>query len=308
MVDWRGRKRSDNVVDMRGQRAPGGFGGMGRRSARAGGGIGVVGVIVLVVMFFLGADPMQLLNVLLGGGGPAPMDDSASQQVPEPAGTPSGSLEDDGAAFMSVVLADTEETWGRLFTAAGAQYPEPKLVLYEDRMETACGMGSAAAGPFYCPGDQQLYLDLSFFRELSRMGAPGDFAQAYVIGHEVGHHVQNVTGVLERSQRAKARLSEADGNAMQVLVELQADCYAGIWAHHAETQRDLLEGGDVEEGLAAATAIGDDTLMKRAGRPVNAESFTHGSSEQRVEWFSKGFESGDVDQCDTFAAAGVQLR
>lgn len=303
MVDWRGRKRSGNVVDIRGQRAPMG---MGRRSVKTGGGIGVVGIVIVVIMYFMGADPSQLLNVLLGGGDP----DSAQieDQLPEQASAGAPAEADEGRAFMEVVLLDTEETWGRLFEDAGSRYPQPKLVLYEDAVQSACGMGTAAAGPFYCPNDQQLYLDLSFFHELSKMGAPGDFAQAYVIGHEVGHHVQNVLGTLERSQRAKGRLNEADGNAVQVLVELQADCYAGVWAHHAESQRDLLESGDVEEGLQAATAIGDDTLMKRAGRPVNAESFTHGSSAQRVEWFRIGFESGNVDQCDTFAAAGVKLR
>jgi uncharacterized protein len=303
MVDWRGRKRSDNVVDMRGQRSPMG---MGRRSARAGGGIGIIGIVIVIIMFFMGADPAQLLGVLLGGGDPgnARMEDQAPAQPRSGA----AAEEDEGSVFMEVVLKDTEETWGRLFEDAGSRYPQPKLVLYEDAVQSACGMGQAAAGPFYCPGDQQLYLDLSFFHELSKMGAPGDFAQAYVIGHEVGHHVQNVLGTLERSQRAKARLNEADGNAVQVLVELQADCYAGVWAHHAESQRNLLENGDVEEGLQAATAIGDDTLMKRAGRPVNAESFTHGSSAQRVTWFRTGFESGNVDQCDTFAAAGVNLR
>lgn len=303
MVDWRGRKRSDNVVDMRGQRSPMG---MGRRGARAGGGIGIVGIVIVIIMFFMGADPSQLLGVLLGGGDPggARMEDQATEQP----GSEAPAAEDEGSVFMAVVLKDTEETWGRLFEAAGSRYPQPKLVLYEDSVESACGRGSAAAGPFYCPGDQQLYLDLSFFNELSKMGAPGDFAQAYVIGHEVGHHVQNVLGTLERSQRTKGRLNEADGNAVQVLVELQADCYAGVWAYHAESQRNLLESGDVEEGLQAATAIGDDTLMRRAGRPVNAESFTHGSSAQRVEWFRTGFESGNVDQCDTFAAAGVKLR
>lgn len=303
MVDWRGRKRSGNVVDIRGQRAPMG---MGRRSVKTGGGIGVVGIVIVVIMYFMGADPSQLLNVLLGGGDP----DSAQieDQLPEQASAGAPAEADEGRAFMEVVLLDTEETWGRLFEDAGSRYPQPKLVLYEDAVQSACGMGTAAAGPFYCPNDQQLYLDLSFFHELSKMGAPGDFAQAYVIGHEVGHHVQNVLGTLERSQSAKGRLNEADGNAVQVLVELQADCYAGVWAHHAESQRDLLESGDVEEGLQAATAIGDDTLMKRAGRPVNAESFTHGSSAQRVEWFRIGFESGNVDQCDTFAAAGVKLR
>jgi predicted metalloprotease len=302
MVDWRGRKRSDNVIDMRGR---GGSSGMGRRSARAGGGIGVIGIVVLVIMFLMGADPMQLLGIALGGdpAGSTTVQESTPQVEPRaPAET------DEQAAFMGVVLEDTEETWGRLFKEAGSQYPEPQLVLYEESINTACGFGSASAGPFYCPGDQKLYLDLSFFRELDRMGAPGDFAQAYVIGHEVGHHVQQVIGILDRVQRMKSRVNEADANALQVLVELQADCYAGVWANHAETQRDLLESGDVEEGLDAATAIGDDTLQRRAGRAVNPESFTHGSSAQRVEWFRRGMQSGDVEQCDTFETTDISLR
>lgn len=303
MVDWRGRKRSDNVIDVRGQGSPAG-GGMGRRTARAGGGIGIVGIIVLVVLFFMGADPMQLLGIALGGD---PAGTVTRQSAPEVRpGAPAET--DEHAAFMSVVLEDTEQTWGRLFQQAGSQYPEPLLVLYEDAVETACGLGSAAAGPFYCPGDQRLYLDLAFFRELGQMGAPGDFAQAYVIGHEVGHHVQNVIGILDRVQAMKGRVSQEDANALQVLVELQADCYAGVWANHAESQRDLLEHGDVEEGLEAAAAIGDDTLQRRAGRAVNPESFTHGSSAQRVEWFRRGMQAGDVEQCDTFKASGISLR
>jgi len=302
MVDWRGRKRSDNVIDVRGRGTPSG---LGRRTAKTGGGIGIVGIVILVIMFFMGADPMQLLNIALGGD-PA---GSSSGYAEAPQVEPRAPAEaDEHAAFMSVVLEDTEETWGRLFKAAGSQYPEPKLVLYEDSIDTACGYGSAAAGPFYCPGDQKLYLDLSFFRELGRMGAPGDFAQAYVIGHEVGHHVQQVIGTLDRVQRLKSRASQEDANGLQVLVELQADCYAGVWANHAETQRDLLESGDVEEGLEAAAAIGDDTLQRRAGRAVNPESFTHGSSAQRIEWFKRGMQSGDVEQCDTFKAAGISLR
>lgn len=300
MVDWRGRKRSDNVIDMRGRGTPMG---MGRRSARAGGGIGVIGVVVLVIMFFMGADPMQLLNIALGGDPGAGVAESAGPAIEPRAPDES----DEGAAFMAVVLEDTEETWGRLFSEAGSSYPEPKLVLFEDSVGTACGYGSAAAGPFYCPGDRQLYLDLAFFNELDKLGAPGDFAQAYVIGHEVGHHVQNVIGILDRVQQMKSRVDEVEGNALQVLVELQADCYAGVWAHHAETQRDLLESGDVEEGLEAAAAIGDDTLQRRAGRAVHPESFTHGSSAERMEWFQRGMQGGNVEQCDTFKAAGVRL-
>ncbi len=295
MVNWRGRKRSGNVIDVRGQRSPG-------RGVKVGGGIGTVGIIIAIVMFLMGADPMQILSLLMGGGGGGPV-----VQVPSGPQTPGKVGDDEGAQFMSAVLADTEETWGRLFREAGSRYPEPKLVLFTGSTPSACGMGSAATGPFYCPGDQQLYLDLSFFRQLQQMGAPGDFAQAYVIGHEVGHHVQNVTGTIGRAQQLKNRMSQTDANAVQVLVELQADCYAGVWAHHAENRRDFLERGDIEEGLQAASAIGDDTLQRKAGRQVQPESFTHGTSEQRMRWFRTGFDSGDVGRCDTFAAAGVNL-
>ena len=300
MVNWRGRRKSTNVVDARGRRAPM----RGGRGMKLGGGLGTVGIIIAVVMFLMGADPMQILSLLLGGGGGGPV----VQQAPPPTQGNTQLGSDEGAQFMSVVLADTEETWGRLFREAGSRYPEPKLVLFTDSVQSACGFGSAATGPFYCPGDQQLYLDLSFFRQLQQMGAPGDFAQAYVIGHEVGHHIQNVTGVINRAQQLKSRSSQADANAIQVLVELQADCYAGVWAHHAENRRDFLERGDVEEGLQAASAIGDDTLQRRAGRRVQPESFTHGTSEQRMRWFRTGFDTGEVGRCDTFAAAGVQLR
>ncbi len=295
MVNWRGRRRSGNVIDARGQRAPG-------RGVKVGGGIGTVGIIIAIVMFLMGADPMQILSLLMGGGGSGPV-----VQVPSGPQTPGKVGDDEGAQFMSAVLADTEETWGRLFREAGSRYPEPKLVLFTGSTPSACGMGTAATGPFYCPGDQQLYLDLSFFRQLQQLGAPGDFAQAYVIGHEVGHHVQNVTGTIARAQQLKNRMSQTDANAVQVLVELQADCYAGVWAHHAENRRDFLESGDVEEGLQAASAIGDDTLQRNAGRQVRPESFTHGTSEQRMRWFRTGFDSGDVSRCDTFAAAGVNL-
>ena len=300
MVNWRGRRKSTNVVDARGRRAPM----RGGRGMKLGGGLGTVGIIIAVVMFLMGADPMQILSLLLGGGGGGPV----VQQAPPPTQGNTQLGSDEGAQFMSVVLADTEETWGRLFREAGSRYPEPKLVLFTDSVQSACGFGSAATGPFYCPGDRQLYLDLSFFRQLQQMGAPGDFAQAYVIGHEVGHHIQNVTGVINRAQQLKSRSSQADANAIQVLVELQADCYAGVWAHHAENRRDFLERGDVEEGLQAASAIGDDTLQRRAGRRVQPESFTHGTSEQRMRWFRTGFDTGEVGRCDTFAAAGVQLR
>ena len=305
MVNWRGRRKSRNVIDVRGQSS-----GRGRmrmptgRGAKLGGGVGTVGIIIAVVMFLMGGDPMQILSFLLGGGG------GGTPTVQVPSGpTQSGPVgNDEGANFMSTVLADTEETWGRLFREAGSTYPEPKLVLFSDQVQSACGFASAAGGPFYCPGDKRLYLDLSFFRQLEQLGAPGDFAQAYVIGHEVGHHVQTVIGTIQRAQQLKGRVSQADANAVQVLVELQADCYAGVWAHHAENRRDLLERGDLEEGLQAASSIGDDALQRRSGRQIRPESFTHGTSQQRMKWFRRGFDTGRVDQCDTFADAGVNLR
>jgi len=199
---------------------------------------------------------------------------------------------------VSVVLADTEDTWHMLFDGLGGRYREPTLTLFTGQVESACGFGTAAAGPFYCPGDENVYLDLGFFQQLDALGAPGDFARAYVVGHEIGHHVQNLTGVLGAVQQQAG--GRSDANALQVLVELQADCYAGVWAHHAERQRDLLEAGDVEEGLQAAAAIGDDALQQRAGRAVRPESFTHGSSAQRMQWFRTGMSRGEVDACDTF--------
>jgi predicted metalloprotease len=208
------------------------------------------------------------------------------------------------AELVSVILADTEETWSRLFADRGADYPEPTLVLFTDRVASACGTQSSAVGPFYCPADQQVYIDLGFFGELSeRFGAPGDFAQAYVVAHEVGHHVQNVLGTSSRVHAERRRVSEQEANALSVRQELQADCYSGVWAHHADRARNLLEQGDLEEGLRAAHAIGDDTLQRNAGRHVVPESFTHGSAEQRMRWFRIGFDSGDMDRCDTFSTA-----
>lgn len=302
MVDWRGRRRSSNVEDARGQRASRG-GRMGGKGIKLGGGLSGIGIVAVIVVVLMGGDPSMILNMLMGGGGgQVSMPQSAPQQVPSSTGG-----NDDGAAFMSVILADTETTWNKIFQAAGQKYPEPKLRLFTDAVNSSCGHNTAATGPFYCPPDQRVFLDLGFFNELTKLGAPGDFAQAYVIGHEIGHHVQNVTGVLNAVQARKQRASKTDANALQVLVELQADCYAGIWAHYAEKERDLLEAGDIEEGLQAAASIGDDRLQKRAGRQVQPESFTHGSSAQRMEWFKRGFDVGDVGRCDTFADAGVRL-
>jgi predicted metalloprotease len=212
--------------------------------------------------------------------------------------------DDERAAFVSTVLADTEDTWHPLFEQMGASYREPTLVLFSDAVDSACGFAQAAMGPFYCPGDQKVYLDIGFFDELhERFGAPGDFAQAYVIAHEVGHHVQNLLGIASEVQAARQQADEREGNALSVMMELQADCFAGVWGHHADRTRHLLEQGDVEEGLNAAAAIGDDRLQREAGGRVVPDAFTHGSSEQRMHWFEQGLKSGDPNACDTFEAA-----
>jgi uncharacterized protein len=220
----------------------------------------------------------------------------SAPQAPRPAGT------DEAADFVSVILADTEDTWGAMFSAAGQTYPPPKLVLFSDLVESACGMNSTATGPFYCPADQKVYLDLGFLRELKQLGITGDFAVAYVIAHEVGHHVQKVVGTESQFRQLQSRVgSQAQANALSVLMELQADCYAGVWGHHADAQRQLLEEGDMEEGLKAAAAIGDDRMQRMSGRGVNPDAFTHGSSQQRVQWFRTGLQTGRVDDCNTFA-------
>jgi len=246
-------------------------------------------ILALVAALLLGQDPAQVLETI-----------GQVQQPSSPMPAPQSQAQDALAEFASVVLGDTEDVWNGIFRAGGANYREPVLVLYSDMTETACGYGQAAAGPFYCPGDQKLYLDLSFLRQLKQMGASGDFAFAYVIAHEVGHHVQTLQGISEQVQRAKTRMGAADSNALQVRMELQADCYAGVWAHHAHRQRQILEPGDVEEGLRAAAAVGDDQIQRSAGRRVHPESFTHGSSEQRVTWFRRGLETGSIEACDTF--------
>ena len=295
MVQWRGRRRSSNVEDTRGQssRRPVALGGLKLK-----GGIGTL--VLIAIVYFMGGDLSQILGLLMGQNQSLPQATQAPN-TPRPVG------EDDAAQFVSVVLADTEDTWSAIFQQAGQRYPEPKLRLFSNAVDSACGYNSAAVGPFYCPPDQRVYLDLSFFAQLAQLGAPGDFAQAYVIGHEIGHHIQNVTGILGFVQSRKSRLSQTQANQLQVLVELQADCYAGVWAYHAETQRDLLEAGDIREGLTAAASIGDDSLQRRAGQQVRPEAFTHGSSNERMAWFKRGADTGRVDACDTFAEAGVQL-
>jgi predicted metalloprotease len=283
-------RESDNVEDRRGERGvPGGM-----RIGRGGLGVGTI-VLALVASYFLGIDPRIVMGVLGGGGGaPVPVEAPA---------TPASKPTDDIGRFVSVVLADTEDTWRALFRQTGSTYREPKLVLFSGSYPTACGMGQSAAGPFYCPADQKVYIDLSFFSLLQeRFRAPGDFAQAYVISHEVGHHVQNLLGIMEKTAQLRQRMSEREYNQVSVRVELQADCFAGVWAHHAQRLRNVLEPGDLEEALRAATAIGDDTLQKQSRGHVVPDSFTHGSSEQRVRWFRTGFERGSMQACNTFEA------
>ena len=278
---WRNSRESSNVEDRRGSRAT---------PVIAGGGIGTI-IIVVIAMYF-GIDP----SFLLQGGAPGGAPSRQSVQV-SPA-------DDESRQFVSVVLADTEDTWRDLFRRMGSTYQEPKLVLFSGAVQSACGFAQAAVGPFYCPGDQKVYIDLGFFDELkNRFKAPGDFAQAYVIAHEIGHHVQNLLGISTKVQSLRSRASAADANELSVRLELQADCFAGVWAHHAHKSRQILEAGDIEEGLNAATAIGDDRLQMQAKGYVAPDSFTHGSSAQRVRWFKRGIAGGDLRQCDTFNAA-----
>ncbi|MBT0961052.1 KPN_02809 family neutral zinc metallopeptidase [Denitromonas iodatirespirans] len=282
-------RQSDNVEDRRGA----GGGRSGIRMGRGKIGIGTI-VLALVAMYF-GVDPSLVLNSALTG---APVATEAPARVP-----PGNDAE---ARFVSMVLADTEDTWHALFQQGGGRYVEPKLVLFTGATRTACGMGQAAMGPFYCPGDRTVYIDLAFYDELrTRFRAPGDFAQAYVIAHEVGHHVQNLLGISDKVQTMRQRVSEAEGNALSVRLELQADCFSGVWAHHADRARQVLEAGDVDEALGAAAAIGDDRLQQQAQGYAVPDSFTHGSSAQRVRWFKRGLETGALKSCDTFAAKAL---
>jgi hypothetical protein len=287
---WEGNRESGNVEDHRAGGGGGGLGGFGGRSI----GIGTI-VIALVGGAIFGINPLTLLGIL-SGAGPAPQVQQQGQPQPVPAG-------DTMARFVSTVLADTEDVWKQLFSQGGAQYREPKLVLFRGAIATACGQGQSAMGPFYCPADQKVYIDLNFYETLkSRLGAPGDFAQAYVIAHEVGHHVQHQLGITGQVDRMRGRVSQAEQNAMSVRLELQADCFAGVWAHHAQNARQVLEQGDVEEAMNAAARIGDDALQRSAGRAAVPESFTHGTSAQRQRWFATGLKTGSVKACDTFSA------
>jgi len=281
---WRGQRESDNVEDRRGMRIS--------RGAKAGG-IGGLGLIaVVVVSMFLGVDPTTVLQGLSGM-----QTSSTVSQIDVPP------INDDMKKFVSVVLGQTEDVWSDAFSRAGRTYEPPRLVLFSEAVESACGMAGSATGPFYCPADQKIYLDLSFFEELqSRFGVEGDFAQAYVIAHEVGHHVQTLLGITQKIHEIQSQASQAESNKLSVMVELQADCLAGVWAHQTEKSRQVLEEGDIEEGLNAASAIGDDRIQKSSRGYVVPDSFTHGSSEQRVRWFKNGLERGNIQSCNTFQA------
>ena len=287
---WQGERESDNVEDRRGGRA---------MKVGVGGGLGMM--VLLLVYVLLGGDPRRFLQNLPqegqvtdnGGAGPA----EPYQETPKEA---------ELRKFVSVVLAETEDTWTEVFRGMGRPYEKPKLVLFTEAVQSACGFAQAAVGPFYCPENQKVYIDLSFYQELKeRFGAPGDFAQAYVVAHEVGHHVQNLLGISDRARQLQEQGSEEEANAVSVRLELQADCLAGIWANHTEQRRHVLEPGDVEEALRAASAIGDDKIQMQSRGYVSPDSFTHGSSEQRVRWFRRGIESGDLKSCDTFASRSL---
>ena len=292
MVKWQGRRQSGNVEDRRGAAAAGGAGVVLMLLRLIIGRFGIRGLLVVAVagaaLMLVGVNPLRLIE-----GGPA--------------SAPSQPVDDETSQFVRVILGETEDTWSRIFEAGGADYPEPTLVMFTSGVNSGCGYASAATGPFYCPADQKLYLDESFFQELKqRFEVPGDFPAAYVIAHEVGHHIQTVTGISDKVRAAQQRAKgEAEANAYQVMMELQADCYAGVWAHHADRYGDFLDDGDIEEGLRAAAAIGDDALQRGAGREVTPESFTHGTSEQRQRWFKTGYSTGDVNRCDTFGARSL---
>lgn len=294
-MKWEGNRESSNVEDRRddggGSGSSGGL--LGGRSI----GIGTI-VVALLGGWAFGINPLTILNVLSGGGPPAQVQQAPAQRPP---------LDDRMGKFVSTVLADTEDVWKDVFAKGGATYKEPRLVLFRGRTGTGgCGTGESAMGPFYCPADQKVYIDLAFYETLTkRLGAPGDFAQAYVIAHEVGHHVQNLLGISGKMDQMRSRVSKTEFNALSVRLELQADCFAGVWAHHAQSQRQILQQGDVEEAMNAAAKIGDDALQRAGGGSVVPESFTHGTSAQRQRWFDTGLKTGSVKACDTFSNKGV---
>ena len=298
-MKWEGNRESDNVEDRRGDDGGTGSGGgsglFGGRSI----GIGTI-VVALVGGWIFGINPMTLLNMLSGGGGAVPA--QVQQQAPAQAPPANDRL----AAFVSTILADTEDVWKDVFAKGGSTYREPHLVLFRGATQTACGQGQAVMGPFYCPGDQKVYIDLGFYETLrNKLGAPGEFAQAYVIAHEVGHHVQNLLGISGKMDEMRGRVSKIEYNGLSVRLELQADCFAGVWANHAQTARQILEQGDVEAAMTAAAKIGDDALQRAGGGRVVPESFTHGTSAQRQQWFDAGLKSGAIKYCDTFSARNL---
>jgi hypothetical protein len=320
---WRGERESENVEDRRGEGGGFGFpfpgggvqfpsGGSGR-----GGGIGILGILIILgLMLFFGIDPSIIMQGGPGGSGsnfpdiqlPRPQSEPTNFPIPggqhgPPIERPQTTNEDDLKRFVAVVLADTEDVWRSIFARYGERYSDPKLVLFSGGVRSACGLGMAQMGPFYCPMDEKVYIDLDFYEELkTRFRAPGDFAQAYVIAHEIGHHVQKLLGIADQVEAARQRMSQTDANALQVRMELQADCFAGIWANHAEETKNIIEPGDIDEALNAASAIGDDRIQRQTQGYVVPDAFTHGSSAQRVRWFKRGFESGRLDACDTFNA------
>lgn len=286
---WRSSRQSSNVED---RRSSGGFGGSGGGGMK----IGFLGTAAIVIVgWFLGINPLHMLgliggaNTILGG-----LESNTPQtQVAPP-------RNDETTQFVRSILGETEDVWGSVFQQMGRRYRDPTLVLFTNETDSVCGYSSAATGPFYCPGDQKVYIDLGFFNELNSLGASGDFAQAYVIAHEIGHHVQNQLGITDKVSAVQERVSQTEANALSVAVELQADCYAGVWANKAQQHNNILESGDIEEAINAAASIGDDRLQRMSGRYVNPDNFTHGSSRQRAEWFQRGLQSGDLRKCDTF--------
>ena len=298
-MKWENNRESDQVEDRRSQPGGGGgFGGLGGGGRGRGIGIGTIAV-ALVAGWIFGINPLTILGALSGG-------DMAPTAQVEQAQGPAQAPTDDMGKFVASVLGGTEDVWGQVFQQAGSQYQKPRLVLFRGATPTACGTGQSAMGPFYCPGDQKVYIDLSFYETLRRqLGAPGDFAQAYVIAHEVGHHVQNLMGITDQMEKMRGRVSEREYNAMSVRLELQADCFAGLWAHHNHKSKAILEPGDVEEALTAAAAIGDDALQRKSQGQIVPDSFTHGTSVQRQRWFNAGLQSGQLQSCDTFKAAAL---
>lgn len=301
---WQQGRKSRNIEDRRGSAGRGGAAPRRGGGSKLGG-LMTIGIVIAGLIF--GFNPMKLINIAggvggLGGGGGLTGPSGGGVQY-----DPTAKKDDQAGQFVASVLGYTEDTWNQIFKGYGATYQPPSLVMFEGAVRSRCGTQSSAAGPFYCPGDKKVYIDTSFFRELQKMGAAGDFAMAYVIGHEVAHHVQNLEGISMKVQRQQRQVSKVDSNRLSVLTELQADCYAGVWAHHTQKRTKFLEVGDLEEGLNAAAQIGDDVLLKKAGQTPHESMYTHGSSKQRQQWFTEGLRNGRIENCNTFRQAGVNL-